>query len=189
MRKIKTYEAKVLLNSYKKFLVYSCKKSIFGKPKIAEDEIDNLPMTDIIFYRSKVFKRRKRAIKLINLFCKKNPYNLTEKNLKLVNSWKNYKRDRFFFIRHDSEYTYIADDENVYAVKSLTTDLKKKIKGKNPKPIETILLPYKDKIVYDGISLVMDIHFGKDLVKGLLEDISEIEKEKGIVYSLNNIGD
>lgn len=186
MRKIPSAEAQRIINLYKKFLAYCCNRSIFGKLQITLNEIEDIPIEIMVHYREKVFKKRKKAINLINQFCKKNPFNLSEDDINLIYSWKNYIKDNFFIIRHDKSFTIFGDGNNIYAVKSLKNDLNRLVKGALPKAADTVLLPYKDSIIYDGMCFIIDVAFGKEFLIDMKKEFSELEKEKGIIYSLDN---
>jgi hypothetical protein len=186
MRKIPSKEAQRIIDLYKNFLAYCCNRSILGKLKITLNEIKDIPIESMVRYREKVFKNRKKAIRLINQFCKDNPFNFSKDDINLIYSWRNYIKDNFFIIRHDKDFTIFGDGNNIYAVKSLKNDLNRLVKGALPKSVDTVLLPYKDYITYDGMCLFIDITFGKEFLIDMKKEFSELEKEKGIIYSLDN---
>ena len=46
--------------------------------------------------------------------------------------------------------------------------------------IETVLIPFKDKIIYDSLIMCHNIEFGPNYTKSFEEKYIEIKKEKGI---------
>ena len=89
---------------------------------------------------------------LIDQFIQTNPEKLEADALSIIATWKNFIRGDFFIERLLKKYSVFIDDkENVYAVLGLTDGLDTSIDKRDlPLRVQTILLPFKGKIVYDG---------------------------------------
>jgi hypothetical protein len=53
-----------------------------------------------------------------------------------------------------------------------------------PTFVETVLIPFGDKIIYDTIFYRDNIHFGPNMRRSFNEQYMEIKKGKGIIGSL-----
>ena len=92
-------------------------------------------------------------IKIIDEFLVENPDELTPEQLTVASQFKRFVRGNFFVERFLTKYTIFIDEKNnVYGVLGLTEPLNEMIdKSYLPLNIYTTLLPFKDKIIYDGI--------------------------------------
>jgi hypothetical protein len=92
-------------------------------------------------------------IKIIDEFLMDNPDRLAPEQLAVVSQFKRFVRGDFFVERFLSKYTIFIDEKDrVYGVLGLTEPLNEMIdKSYLPLNIYTTLLPFNDKIVYDGI--------------------------------------
>ena len=51
--------------------------------------------------------------------------------------------------------------------------------------VETVLLPFGDRIIYDGIFHTYNVHAGPNMRRGINEQYSEIKAKKGIISTLS----
>ena len=70
------------------------------------------------------------------------------------------------------------ENKNYYGVLALTDDFNKLLLGKPPVMIETSLLPYKGKIVWDGLIAILRVSVGKN-IESLFVDESDMKKKSG----------
>jgi hypothetical protein len=81
----------------------------------------------------------------------------------MISSWKNFVKGEFYVFRYLKNYTIFLDvDEppKAYGVLALNSPFEKLIGPHLPIMIETVLLPFNDKIIYDSIFLPYHIIFG-----------------------------
>jgi len=111
-------------------------------------------------------------IKIIDEFLVENPDELTPEQLTVTSQFKRFVRGNFFVERFLSKYAIFIDEkDHVYGVLGLTEPLNQMIdKSYLPLNIYTTLLPFKDKIIYDGIFKSRNILFGGG-IKGELKEI------------------
>lgn len=124
---------------------------------------------------------------LIESFIDDNPYELSEEQLETVRSWRHQVSGKFFIFRYLKQHAiFLATDDSpvAYGVTALTDPIEELVGPNLPKMVETVLLPYGDKIVYDGILSSFNISFGGG-IKQSLNDMYKAAKERlGIVTSL-----
>ena len=138
----------------------------------------NSSMEDKIKVRDYLFAHPE----LIDQFVQNNPADLEPDNLAIVAGWKNFVYGDFFIERLLKKYSIFIDDkDNVYAVLSLTDSLSDTIDKRNlPLRINTILLPFKGIIVYDGLLRWYNIYFGSG-IKSSLKQIYLIAKDNNAI--------
>jgi len=71
-----------------------------------------------------------------------------------------------------------------YGVVALSQPFEELISPNLPVLVQTILLPFRDKIVYDGILNSFNISFGPGIRRGLNKSFKEAKERQGIVTSL-----
>ena len=112
--------------------------------------------------------------KLIDDFCKENPFKFNNEELDSIKEFKKGKRSFYIICEYQKEYTGIIDDEKVYMIKGITCNIDEVISYKDlPCPVETTLLPFKGVLIYDSILSSMSISFGSGMIKGLMEDYNK----------------
>ena len=100
---------------------------------------------------------------LLEAFIGSNPFDLSTEELKIVSSWKHQVAGKFFVFRNLKKYTvFLAEGETpvAYGVAALTDPFEDLIGPYLPVLAETVLLPFKDKVIYDGLLGRYNIFFG-----------------------------
>jgi hypothetical protein len=126
-------------------------------------------------------------IELISSFVKENPFKFTSEELAIIESWKKPVRDKFLIVKHCPEYTIIMGGKpsRLYGVIGLMSSFSEMFPNEYlPVMAEMILLPFKDKIVYDGIIETYNVLFGRQFRKDIEQEYKEIEIRYGIITSL-----
>jgi hypothetical protein len=113
---------------------------------------------------------------------------LSWQDLEIIASWKNCLKGRFFIVRHLKKYTVFLDAEDpprAYGVLGLYTPLKELIDSSNlPVSVEAVLLPFENKIVYDGILAPSKIIIGKGISRVFDNKYNEAKMRFGIITAL-----
>jgi len=123
---------------------------------------------------------------LIGRFVEKNPLSLADEELSIIQSWQHFVAGRFFIFRHLKHYTIFLDEqqENAYGVLALNDPFEELIGPSLPVVAATILLPFRDKIVYDGLLVGFNISLGGGIKRSLNETYKSMKEKVGIVTSL-----
>ena len=107
---------------------------------------------------------------------------LSKENISLLNEWKEYRlHSAYFFIYEKLLHGAIVWDMEsknyfyVYDLYSSVYDLSAK-----DKHLDMLLLPYKGRVIYDGVVGHGNINFGKSSMDGFLEEYCKIRKTKQI---------
>ncbi|MEK6969764.1 MAG: hypothetical protein AABW48_05025 [Nanoarchaeota archaeon] len=125
---------------------------------------------------------------LIDSFIKENRFKLSSEELEIVKSWKKEVKSKFLVMKHGDYGTIFFEQSNnpkAYAVLSLIDDLEDMIPALYlPVMLETTLLPFKGKIIYNGLFVPYNIHFGKSIRNSFEMSFRESKSKYGILTSL-----
>lgn len=129
-----------------------------------------------------------KNIHLIDEFVDANPLNFTQAELEIIKSWKNHVKGVFYVINYtENGATFLEDvekDPKAYQVLALGTPLWEVIPIPPPARVETVLLPFKDKIIYDGLINADRIIFGGGMARELRATCNRAIMEHGLIKSL-----
>jgi hypothetical protein len=126
-------------------------------------------------------------VDLIEAFVAKNPARLPEDDLAIVRSWRHFVEGKFYVFRDLKKYTVFLSTEKhpvAYGVLALSQPFEDLIGPDLPVLTQTVLLPFKDKIVYDGLLTNYRISFGAGIRRELDQVFKEAKQRNGIVSSL-----
>ena len=120
-------------------------------------------------------------------FIAENPAGLSQDDLALVESWKHRVKDNFFIFRHLKKYTVFIDGSSpasAYGVQGITGPLEEIIGPYLPIYVQAVLIPFKDRIIYDSLLSSYPIHFGGGYKRSLKEAYRDIQERGGIITRL-----
>src|SRR4051794_28019201 len=137
--------------------------------------------------RLKVHQALLDHIELIDAFADENPFDFDEADLEIVRSWRHLVSGTFYAFRQlKNSMIFLSSTEPVvaYGVLALSDPFEVVVGPHLPRMIETTLLPFKGKIVYDGLISNYDITLGGGIKRRLGESYKEAKERPGIVTSL-----
>ncbi len=125
-------------------------------------------------------------------FIKENPGNFSPAELELTRGWQFPLKDDFFVIKHLKDYTVFYQWEErgkVFGVLGLFDPLSDIIpEYALPLRVQTVLIPFNDKIVYDGVVSSYNIFLGPGYRQSLMADYKQAEAQYGIITSFDEAG-
>jgi len=123
---------------------------------------------------------------LIDEYVEKNPDMLPGNELKIIESWHDFVRGDFVVIKYLKKYAIfleLGDTPKAYGVLALLSPFEE-ILGTPPAMVKVVLLPFKGKIIYDGIFQPYSIIFGKNYRKRINQAYQGAKFNSGIIESL-----
>jgi hypothetical protein len=114
---------------------------------------------------------------------------LPKEMVELLVSWRDYHiKDTFLVVDYKPDYAVLVgsnekEEDRLYGVTGLSRSLADVLQRELPFHIQTVLLPFKDKIIYDGYIKSYNVSFGKNM----RETFSEMYKnalKNGIITRL-----
>lgn len=139
------------------------------------------------FSAQEIFPSRNRLYEKprhIDKFVKENPYDLSQEDLDIAQAFQHFKKGRYFVIKYLKDYTIFLDEEYAYGVLALSDPFQGFFGDNLPAMVEAVLLPFKDKIVYDGILQGSRISFGRSISSSIKNDYNKAKAKYGIITSL-----
>src|SRR5215472_8644132 len=124
---------------------------------------------------------------LIQQFAEENPARLSDDELAIVRSWRYLVHGKFYVFRQLKKYmVFLSTDQRpvAYGVLALSQPIEDLIGPYLPVLTQTVLLPFKGVIVYDGLMSSYRISFGPGIRRNLNQDFKEAKARHGIVTSL-----
>lgn len=101
---------------------------------------------------------------IIDAFARENPFDFSKDELDIVAGWKNFIAGDFFIERILKKYAIFIRGEKVYGVLSLIEPIDHVLGGRPlPVYVRAVLLPFKGKIIYDGLLESYNIYFGSGI--------------------------
>ena len=123
---------------------------------------------------------------LIEAYVQENPDALPPEQLEIIQKWKGFIKGSFFIFRHLKKGSiFIGKDDKVYAVHGIQDPLEEVIPSYAlPQMVEAILLPFKGKIIYDGLLSGYSIHFGGGIRSNLNRLYMNAKQRNRIITTL-----
>jgi len=137
--------------------------------------------------RVKVRDALNAHLELIESFANENPAHFSDDELDIVRSWRHLVHGKFYVFRELKKYTVFLSTTSpaiAYGVLALSQPFEDLIGPYLPVLTQTVLLPFKDRIVYDGLMSSYNISFGPGIRRSLNESFKEAKARHGIVTSL-----
>jgi hypothetical protein len=124
---------------------------------------------------------------LIDQFVQENSAKLGSDELAIVSSWKQAVVGTFYILRYLKSYTIFLDDRKppkAYGVVAISDPLDELLGPVLPVLTPAVLLPFKDKIIYDGLLSPYRVVFGPGIRRSVKESYREAKIAFGIITSL-----
>jgi len=125
-------------------------------------------------------------VDLIDAFLQENPQHFSEETLALIATWKHYQAGDFYIERLLKTHAiFIASDDKVYAVLALHDAFQEMFHHRQlPVFVKAVLLPFKGKIIYDGLLQGYNLFFGRGISSDLKETYLAAKQQGRIINSL-----
>lgn len=175
----------LILYTNKKYKTYEKVNSIDDLMNLDEDDFAKgiQPIREVMYKKDN-----------IKSFCDENIYSLKEKDLAIVNLWKNAFELKAYIIKHLSQYTVLMDTTNsttnqLYGIKGISNKISDIIPSNYlPYYGKFILLPFLGNIVYDCFIDGYNVYFGPNTKHSILEEY-KLSKASNGIYHKYTVGD
>lgn len=137
--------------------------------------------------RLKVRDALSAHLDLIQTFVEENPFHLSEEELAIVRSWRHLVAGQFYIFRELKQYTVFlagTDPPTAYGVLALSQPFEELIGPDLPRMVDTVLLPFQGRIVYDALLSGYNLSFGAGFRQLLNERYKAAKARQGIVTTL-----
>src|SRR5215470_13854527 len=142
------WHAFILYTLYPALLLYANQQLGLARQVTTIPQLLAMPEEEQYALRAAFYGHRE----LIEAFVHANPQRFSDEDLALVESWKHFVQGQFYVFRHLKLYTVFleaSDTPKAYGVLALHDDFPD-LFPHVPLLIDTVLLPFKNQITYDG---------------------------------------
>lgn len=120
-------------------------------------------------------------------FLASNPAGLTPADLALVASWQQRLAGKFIVERYLKKHTIFLSEERparAYGVLGLVSPLEDIVGPYLPVYVQAVLLPFEDKIIYDGLLSYFSITFGPGMRASFKNAYRDVQEREGVITAL-----
>ncbi|MGL5197328.1 MAG: hypothetical protein ACRC8Y_27385 [Chroococcales cyanobacterium] len=124
---------------------------------------------------------------IFDLFAEENPLKFSPDLLQIISSWHNFISGRFYIYSYQKNYAVLIADRppsKAYGVLALDCPFPELVGSVLPVMVETVLLPFKNKIIYDGTLQPYPFYLGLSIKGSLTETYHHAVEKFGIIASL-----
>ena len=135
--------------------------------------------------REKLWKDPKEIYEFIN-----NVEGLSDEQIHLLQSWEKHRiKGQFVLVKYEPEYAVlmradIGKTPMLYAVKGMTASIAQAMRRQLPIMLETVLLPFGDKIIYDSFMTSRTIEFGGGIREMFEAEYTKAKDQYGVITKL-----
>lgn len=147
---------------------------------ITIEELKDLDVKEKFYIKEKLYEKINYADK----FVKENPYKLTEEDLEIAENFKHFKKGSFYIYSYLKNHTIFLGEGVAYGVVALSDPFRDFFGNSLPIMVQAVLLPFKGRVVYDGILQSYSIRFGGGIKQSVKAEYSKAKSKYGIVTSL-----
>lgn len=123
---------------------------------------------------------------LITRYVAENPDGLSADKLAEIGSWTQLVQGRFILERHLKKYSIFMQNNSVYAVIGLYDELENMLpKSHLPMYVHAVLLPFKGRIIYDGLIGSYNLIIGSNMARGFKDDYMRAKRKGDIIFSFD----
>lgn len=136
--------------------------------------------------KMKVRQAMYENINLIDSFIKENPQKFSDDKLSIIAKWKHFVAGEFYIERLLKKYAIFISNDRVYAVLALYDAFDEMYhRSRLPVLVKAVLLPFKGKIIYDGLLQGYNVFFGRGISTELKETYLAAKQNAQIIESLD----
>lgn len=117
-------------------------------------------------------------------FVRGNPAGLSTTLLSLIESWDDRCGGTFVIYKHYKKHSVLIKDSDAFAVLGLHSSLEEIVPMAAPSIVQTVLLPFGDRIVIDGLLVSQNIFLGPGIRRNLLEQYRDISERGALRTTL-----
>lgn len=181
MKTLTGKECKILLNTHLGLLFFVGRKLKLFPLRTSFDEFLDIDIQIIFQCRLAVVKSES----LIDDYLKLKSDQLTQEQIKIIMGFKKQITGHFVILKCLTDHAIFIDvkSNKFYAVKALS-DSFEDLFDKFPVIIKTTILPFYDKIIYDGFFESPIMYVGSNMKKTFTKDYKQATKQNDILLTI-----
>jgi hypothetical protein len=181
---LSTEDTKLFYKLHWSLLAYANQHLKIMPPVASFEEVGKRPIEQVAQLRNALHDN----LDLLERFLAENPAGFSPQELAIVASWRHCVRGDFYILRFLKPYAvFLSGKEplHLYGVLGLFDPIEKVTQGAPlPVLVKATLLPFRERIIYDGIMSFYSIFFGGGIRGDLNETYSRLKEREGIIEQL-----
>ena len=146
-------------------------------------ELELLPQEEKLAVRDELFENPE----YIDRYVQQNPQGFHKTELNIISSWKKFVVGDFFIERLLKKHAIFINEDQVYAVLALHTPFDDYFDRRAlPLYVRAVLLPFKGRIVYDGLLEYYSVSFGRNISWEVKEVYLKAKQNQTIIKNLED---
>ncbi len=179
--KLATHDAELFFKLMWRLQLYVNQKQQILPGVDSVEDYDALTQTEKVQVRKVLWENPK----IIDDYAAENPHNLPDDELDIVRKWDRFVTGTFQIFRYLKKHAIFVGDGQVYGVLALRDSLEDMLYGRRlPIMVQAVLLPFKGKIIYDGMLSFYNISFGGGIRSSLREEYMAAKQNGRIITTL-----
>ncbi len=176
-------DASLFYRLYQSFLAYAGQKTGVAPELRGRDDFLNLETDEKATVRDASYK----GVDLLSEFVESNPFNFAPEEIELLESWKDYVKGTFYVVKVTREGAIFFEEgknAKAYLVLALGSPLEELLPFRPPVRVEAVLLPFKGRIVYDGLLRSYRLYIGGGMSRSIRAACDDAIIRYGVIESL-----
>jgi hypothetical protein len=178
-----TEETALFYKLHRSLLAYANRQLKVIPQAATAEEVGKLPVEQTARICGALYKQ----FDLLERFIAENPDRFSKQELLIVATWGQRVTGNFYIMRHLKSYTVFMNEKpaHLYGVLGLHNPIEAVTAGAPlPLLVEATLLPFRDRIIYDGIMSFYRITFGRGIRSSLTDTYNRLKEREGIIEGL-----
>ncbi len=167
-----------------KLLLFVNKRtSTLAKDDFSHDEFMALPIEKKFKVHAALYDQKEF---IDQFFQSEQATSLNKDELAIISGWKHFEKGQFFIYKHLKKHSIFINDsepEKAYAVSGIFDSLDMMFPNP-PVLVQTVLLPFKQRIIYDGLIRGCSIYFGSGFRRTLKDSYEKAKHNFGLITQL-----
>lgn len=182
--KLPEAEVELFYKLFNPLLVYAGQQTGLAPHLASPQDLRKLTLPQIVEIRNALYDQ----VQLFDSFIAQNPAGASATELGFVAGWKNFMRGMFYLIRYQKDYAVFLTSEvpaKAYGVRALYSSFEEMVGASLPFAVNTVLLPFKEYIICDGLISSYPVSFGSGIRHSLTEAYQKAKSQYGIITNVN----
>jgi len=180
--KLTTQDAAQYFNLMWSLQAYVNQKLAIIPDIVSVEEYEKLPSREKLIVRDALYDN----IDLIDSFLESAQGKISQEESEIIKNWKKFERGDFFIERLLKKYAIFINGDKVYGVFSLYETFEEMLPYvRFPYYAKAVLLPFKGKIIYDGLLQGYSMSFGGGIKSTIKETYLAAKQNSKIIESFD----
>ena len=168
------------LSIHPKLIYYVGQKKNLIPARTTFEEFLNYSAKDKFPVRNALYEN----MHMLETYIKEHTNELSEEDKEIIREFKHFKKGIFYVIKLLKKYALFMDEKYVYGVYALNDPFEMFWGNNLPVMVQAVLLPYKGKIIYDGLISNYPIHLGGGIRSSIKNSYALMEGRYGVITEL-----